>query len=136
MRRDIYGIAAQDVEWHKVQHPLMGCGEHHRRGNAVAVGEQPVAGRNAPTVAGLQAGEPELRCGRRQVITDTALMVEELNRDNRTDGVTPPILNTGATGAVPKPSRERVVAAKLEFAADNVAFHAVSIAATNGRCAV
>jgi len=48
--------------------------------------------------------------------------------------MTPPILNTRATGAVPKPPREGVAAARLQFATEYIALHAVSIAAPTGWC--
>lgn len=129
MGRHVDRITTQHLERHHVQHPFVSCGQNDRCGGAVTVGTQPIVGGDAPSVAGPQPGKCESRSRGRQVITDTALMLQELHRDDRTDGMASPILRAGATGAIPEPPGEWFGAAQLEFAAANVALHPDSIVA-------
>jgi len=64
-----------------------------------------------------------------QVIADTTLVLEERERDHRTDRVAPQVLRTGTTAPVTVKARERVDATRLKLATEHVAIgHRTSIA--------
>ena len=101
--------------------PLVGRRQHHRSGDAVTVGPQPVDGRDAPSVTGNEAGEVVLRHRRHQVVADAALVGEELGRHHGADRVAAEVVGPGVAAAVPVEAGEGVGPAGFELAAEHVA---------------
>ena len=116
------GVLLQRGQRDDAQHRLVGRGEHDRRRDPLGVGARPVGGRDAPAVAGDQAREAVRRHRRRQVVADGALVLEELGGDDRADGVAAQVLRAGAAAPVAVEAGHRVGAARLELAAEDVAF--------------
>src|SRR5918998_1325018 len=112
---------AQRDERDEVERALVRGGEHDVRRRAVLVGVQPVRGGHAPAIAGRQARESEERHGRDEVVADPALVLEELGGDNRADRVAATVLRAGRAAAVAVEARQRVGAAWLQVAAEDVA---------------
>src|SRR5437870_13310367 len=56
-----------------------------------------------------------------EVVADSLLMLEELGRDHRTDGVASPVLGTGATAAVSVETGEGICSAWLQLPTQHVA---------------
>src|SRR5579864_6326680 len=78
---------------------------------------------DAPPVARLQTREVVLGKGRAEVVADALLELEELGTDDGADRVTPQVAGAGTTVAVPIEPRERVGAADLERATEDVVLH-------------
>lgn len=112
----------QRGEWHDLQHRLVGAGEHDRRRDALALSSGPVHGRDTPAVARHESGEAVLRSRSRKVVADTALILQELGRDDGAHGVAPDILQSGATAAVAEEPGQRVCATRFKLATKDVAF--------------
>src|SRR5579859_4294901 len=119
--RDVHRVLLDRGQRDDLQAAFVGGGEHHRRGDAVAVGEQPVGRRHAPPVARHQPGKAERRDRGAQVVADAALVFEELGGDHRTDRVAPQVLRPGVAAAVPVETGHRIHAAGFEFTAQYVA---------------
>jgi len=74
----IDGIGPEDLQRDDLKRALMGRGEHHGRGGAVAVACSQLAAVTHTPVPRHQAREPELGHGRGEVVAYAALMLEEL----------------------------------------------------------
>src|SRR5438067_733560 len=118
--RHVDRVLPERLQRHDVQGPLMGGGQHHGRGDAVAVGPQPVGRGHAPAVPGHQPGEGELGDRGAEVVADPALVVEELGGHHGADRVTAPVLRPGVAAAVPVEAGDRVRAARLQLAAQHI----------------
>src|ERR1700733_2482306 len=99
---------------------LVGGREHDRRRETVLVGAQPVRRRDAPSVARHETREAVLRHRRAQVVADAPLVLEELTRHHRADGVAAPVLRSGVAAAVPVEAGERVSSTWLKLAAEHI----------------
>jgi aminopeptidase N len=87
VRGDVDRVLPEHVQRDDLQRALVGRGQHHRGGGAVAMRAQPVRRGHAPSVPRHQPGEAELRHRRGQVVADAALMREELRGHHRADRV-------------------------------------------------
>src|SRR3954452_15035165 len=114
-------MLAQRLERYDVERALVRRGEDDVGRRAVAVGSQPVDRGHAPAVARLEAGEAVRGHGRAQVVADLALVLQELRRDDRAEGVAAAVVGPRAAAAVAVEARERVGSARLELAAEDVA---------------
>ena len=85
------------------------------RCGSVVVGEQPIRRSHTPAIPRYQAGKTVPRHGRREVVANAALMLEEFGGYHSTDGVAAVVL--GPTGAAPVSIKagEGVRATGLEF---------------------
>src|SRR5215207_4845437 len=119
--RDVHGVLVKRCHRHDLQRRLVGGGKYDRRSHAVVVGPGPVCRGHAPAVARHQSGEAVLRPRRRQVVADAALVVQELGRDHRADGVTSKVLRAGAAAAITIEPGHRVGAARLQVGAEDIA---------------
>lgn len=127
--RDVDSVPLECFKLDDRQHRLVRRGQDNRCGYPVVEGSCPVHGGHAPAVARNQPWEAVLGQRRGQVVADTALMVEELGRDDGTDGVATQVLGSGAAAAVAEESGQRLGATGLELVAKHVAFgHEPSIA--------
>jgi hypothetical protein len=138
MARDIHRVLLEHVEWHDVQRSLVGRREDHVSGSAIAVGAQPVHGRDAPAITGHQAGKLIGRDWRAQVVADAPLMVEKLSGDHSADGVAAEILWSGPAAAITVETGQRVAPAGLQLASEHIAIGHLSsirawLAARQGR---
>ena len=99
----------------------MGSSQYHRGGSPVPVGAEPVAGRDAPPIPGLEAGELEsgYRCD--QVVADISLVLEEIPGDHGTNRVATQVLRRGLTGPISEPTGDRIDTAPLQVAAEDIA---------------
>ena len=108
---------------------LVGRGKHHRRRRSIAMSPQPVRRSHTPAIAGDESWEPVLRHRGREVVSDAALVVEELRGGYRTHGMASRVLWSGVAPTVPMEAGKRVAAAGLEGASKDVALgHGTSIA--------
>jgi hypothetical protein len=101
--------------------PGVRCGQHDRRGDSGLERLQPTLSHHAPPVAGLQTRETESGRGGDQVIAEPPLMIKEFARHycaHQMDGL---IWSTG-TAAVAIKAGNRVRAAALQFAAEDIRF--------------
>ena len=99
----------------------MRAGQHDRSGCSVEVGSQPVCSGDAPAVTGIQAGEPELRRWRTQVVSDVGLVLEKLSTHHCADRVATNIAWIGIATAVAVPARHWLGTAGFEGFAEHVA---------------
>src|SRR3984885_222559 len=118
--RDVDRVLAQSGQRDDVQCALVRARQDDGRRAAVLVGAKPVHGRHAPAVPRHQPGKAELRHGGGEVVADAPLMLEELARHHRADGVTSPVLGAGGTAAVTIEPCQRVTATGLKLAAQHV----------------
>ena len=87
------------------------------------MGGQPVHGRNTPAIARLESLKLELGPGCAQVVTDLLLKLQKLLADDRADRVRSKVLGAGPATAVAVEARQRIMAAGLEFRAEDVPIH-------------
>ena len=123
----------ESLQRNDLQSAFVCRGQHDRSRHSVVVRSQPVRSGHTPSVAGPEAGKAILghRCG--EVVADATLMVEKLLRHDRADRMTAPIFRSCLARTVPVEAGERVGAAGLEVAAQNVAIcHQTSIAPYRG----
>src|ERR1700678_3241122 len=118
--RDVDRVLAQRGQRDDVQRALVRARQHDRRRAAILVGAKPVHGRHAPAVPRYQPGEAELRHGSGEVVADAPLVLEELARHHRADGVTPPVLGSGRAAAATVEPCQRVTSTGLKLAAQHV----------------
>src|SRR6201986_1612766 len=99
----------------------LACGrEHDWRREAALVGAQPVRRRDAPAVSRHETREAVLRHRRAQVVADAPLVLEELARHHRADGVAAPVLWAGVAAAVPVEAGKRVSSTWVKLAAQPI----------------
>ena len=120
--RDVDGMLLQRCQWHDPQHSLVRGGQHDRRRDPVDMSSGPVHRRDAPTVSRRESREAVLRSRSGKVVSYAALVLEELGRDYRADGVAANVLQTRATAAVAKEASQRVGATRFQMARKDVAF--------------
>jgi len=96
-------------------------GQYHRRSDSGSLRLKPAFGNHAPPVARSQTRKAVRGCWRDQVIADAPLMIEELGSYDCADQMDGLIWST-STAAVAIEARDRVCAAALEFAAEDIAF--------------
>src|ERR1700678_615189 len=118
--RDVDRVLAQRGQRDDLQRALVRARQDDRRRAAILVGAKPVHGRHAPAVPRYQPGEAELRHGSGEVVADTPLVLEELARHDRADGVTPPVLGSGRACAVTVEPSQRVTPTGLKLSAQHV----------------
>src|SRR5207302_8355918 len=104
----VNGMLLEGREWDDLQGLLMAGGEDDVRCSAVVVGAQPVRGSHTPAISGHQAGKMVLGHRRREVVADTALVLEELGGHHRADGVAAKVLAPGGTAPVSVEASEGV----------------------------
>jgi len=126
----------QGLQRHDLQRALMRRGEHDRRRHPVGVGLQPARRDDTPAVAGNQAREVVERQGGLQVVADAALVLEELGGHDRADCVTTEVLRTGAATAVAVEPGDRIRAAWLEVAAEDIAIALHGLSLPVSRCSL
>jgi hypothetical protein len=125
---DVDGVLLEDLQRHDLQRALMGRGEHHRGGGAVAVCPQPVRRGHAPPVPRDEAGEGELGHRRGEVVADAALVLEELRGYHRADRVAAEVFRPGVAAPVTVEAGEGIGSAWLKLAAEHISLtHARSI---------
>src|SRR5215468_6627937 len=129
---NIHRVGGEGGQRHDLECPLMGRGQHHRRGGAVAVRPQPVRGGHAPPVPRHEPGELERRHRGGEIVPDAALMLQELGGDHGADRVAAQILRAGAAAAVAVEAGEGVGAARLQLAAQDIALGHESSIPTRG----
>jgi catechol 2,3-dioxygenase-like lactoylglutathione lyase family enzyme len=122
VRGNVDRVLLERGERDDLKRALVGGGEHDRRGEAVLVGAQPVRRGDAPPVARDEAREAELRHRGDQVVADTPLVLEELARHHRANGMTAQVLRTRGAAAVPVEAGERVSSTRLKLAAEHIPF--------------
>ena len=106
----------------------MSRGKHYRSGAAVLIGQEPVRGRDAPTISWHQAGEAVFRSRRGQVVSDRALVLQKLGGHDGADGVPPEIFCPGCTAAVAIEAGERFGTARFQLSTEHVAIgHGLSM---------
>src|ERR1022692_41829 len=111
----------------------MGRGQHHGGGGAVAVRLQPVGRGHAPPVPRDQAREPELGHGRAQIVTDTALMLEEFGGHYRADRVAAEVFRAAGAASIPVETSQRISPTWLKLAAEHISVtHRSSIRSAAG----
>jgi len=86
------GVGQEHIEVDDVERALVGRRQHHRGRRTIEVGAQPVAGRDAPSVTGVQTREAESGIGGHQIVADRHLVVEELSGHHGTDRVVSDVL--------------------------------------------
>src|SRR5271156_4284583 len=118
---DVHGVLLQGFQRHDVEGPLMGGRQHHRGGETIAVGQQPVAGGDAPPVPGYQTGKPELRHGCREIVADHALVLEEFGSHHSANRVQAEIFRPARAATVAVKAGERLAAARFQRTAQYVA---------------
>lgn len=122
-------MLTQRLERHYVKGPFMRRRQHHVGRRTVEVGAKPVRRGDAPAISRYQPREPEVRHRGDQVIAYGTLMVEELGRYDSADRMAAQILGAGVAATIAVEPGDRVVTARLEFAAKHVALaHYSSIA--------
>ena len=121
IRRHVDGVLLERLERHELERALVRRRQHDVGRDAVLVGAPPVERGHAPAVAGHQPREAVLRHRRRQVVADAALVLEELRRHDRADRVAADVLDAAAAATVPVEAGDRIAAAGLELAAEDVA---------------
>lgn len=120
----------EDVQRDQVQNPGIRGGQYDGRCRPIVMSSQPVPRRHAPAIAGLQAWETVLRHRSAQVVADAALMAQELRRHHRAHGVTAGVLRTGIAATISVEAGDGIETARLEVAAQDVAFgHDISMVA-------
>ena len=119
--RYVDGVGPEHVERDQLERPLVGGGEHDRRGHAVVVGLLPPRRHHAPPVTGREPGEVPLRSRGRQVVADLQLVLEELRGDHRAHRVQADVVGPAGAAAVAVEAGHRVGAAGLELPAQDVA---------------
>ena len=97
--------------------------EHHVRRGARFERFDPAVGAKAPLVVRLQAGEPEGRLRRREVVAGCLAERQELGRDARADDVDTEVVAAGVAAAVAIEPRQRVERAGDQLAAEHVLGH-------------
>lgn len=115
------GVLSQHLEGHDFERARMRGGECDWRVRAALDTFEPARGAHAPPVAGLQAGEFELRPWRREVVADLATEREKVRGHLHAHRVAAVVLGTGVAAAVAKKSGHRLRGARLERAAKDVA---------------
>lgn len=98
----------------------MGRGERDGRGHAGFERLLPATGADAPTIAGLKAGEVVFGRGGREVVARREAEGEEVSRDLDADGVAALVLRTRVTVAVAKKAGKGLKRARLERPAEDV----------------
>ena len=83
---------------------------------------EPVPRSDAPSITRDEARKPVLRHRRDQVVTDAPLMLEELGRHHRTDGVASDVFDAGVAAPVAVEPGHRIGSAHLDFATQDVPF--------------
>ncbi len=107
----------------------MGRCEHHRRRRSIVMSPQPVRRSHTPAIAWDESWKPVLRHRGREVVSDAALVVEELRGGYRTHGMASRVVGSGVAPPVPMEAGKRVAAAGLEAASKDIALgHHTSIA--------
>ena len=117
---DVDGVLLENSERDDLECPHMSGCEHHVRGSAVFVCQQPVGCGHAPPIAGHEAREAKLRHRSAEIVADATLVLEELSGDHRADRVAAPILGSSPTAPVPVEAGKRVRAAGLQLAAQHI----------------
>ncbi len=108
---------------------LVGRCKHHRCRRSIAMGPQPVRCSHTPAIAWDESWEPVLRHRGREVVSDAALVVEELSGSYGTHGMASRVVWSGVAPTVPMEAGKWVAAAGLEVASKDVALgHRTSIA--------
>src|SRR6476619_7182829 len=115
-------VLFERIQRHHVEGALVAGGQHHRSGTASLIGPKPVGRGDAPTVTRHQARELELGSRRRQVVSDRALMLEELGGHDGTDGVAADILGPRRAAAVAVEACHLFGAARIQRATQHVVF--------------
>src|SRR5215212_8067956 len=118
--RNVDGELSEHRQRHELQDGFMGGRQNDWRRYAVVVCTGPVHRRDAPAVTGCQSGEAVLRPWSGQVVTDAALVLEELGSDHRTDRVATQVLRAGPAGAITEEPGDRVDPARLQIGTDHV----------------
>ncbi len=98
----------------------MGGTQYHLRGRALLVGLRESQSAEAPLVAGLEAGEPELRPGRREVVAHLFRVLQEFRCQNYADGVRAAVVVPGLAAPGPVKAGQGVLAAGLQRLAKHV----------------
>jgi hypothetical protein len=111
----------EDLERDDIQRALVCRSQHHERGRSVNVSAEPVRSRDTPAIAGHQARELELWHRGREVVADTALVLEEISGDDRANRVAAEILRTGVATPVAVEPRHGVAAAHLQRPPEHIA---------------
>ena len=117
---DIHRVLAEHLEWDQVEDRLMRRRKHDRCGDTVVVGTEPVARRDTPAVSGNQARKVELGHGSRQIVSDPALMFEELGGHDGTYRVAANIACVGVARTLAEESRQGIHAAGVQRIAEHV----------------
>ena len=90
-------------------------------GSSVVVGAQPVPGSHTPAIPRHQTGKTEPGYGRREVVANAALMLEEFGGYHSTDRVATVVLGPAVAAPVSIKAGEGVCATRLQFPAKYVA---------------
>lgn len=120
---NVNGVFFQHVERHDLKSTLMGRCEHNESCHPVVVGTKPVRRRHTPAIAGYEARESVLRHRRREVVADSALVVQKLSGHERTNRMATQILWPGRTAAISIEARQRIGTTGLKDAAEHVLVH-------------
>ena len=111
----------------------MGRRKHHKGRHSVIVGTKPVRGGHTPSVARHQAGKPELRHRRGEIVTDTTLMVQEVRCHERADRMAAVVFWTGRTASIPIEAGHGIGSTRFQVAAEYVLLH-IAIMSAGHRC--
>ena len=122
VRWHVDSVPPQVVEGDDVQRPLMGGGQHHRRGHPGLQRLPPAGGHHTPAVARRETGEHVFGHGGTQIVADGLLVVQEFGGHHRAHHVPADVLRSGGAPPVPVETGDRIDAAGFQIAAQNIEF--------------
>jgi hypothetical protein len=116
-----YGILDEGLEGDDGESGLVGGFEDDGTGCSGLLDLKPASGADAPTIAGLEAGESVLRHGGVEVVAELAGDAEEVFGDNAADGVDAEVVGASVTAAIAVEASHGFAAAGFERLAENIA---------------
>jgi hypothetical protein len=110
------GMLLERGQGDDLQGQFMSRSQHDVRSSTVVVGTQPVRRSHTPAIPRHETRKAILRHGRREVVTDAALMLQELGRHHRTDRVAAAVLRPARAAPVSVEASEGIRPTRLKLA--------------------
>lgn len=129
IRGYVDGVMLEHRERDDLERSFVRRRQDDRRAGPIRVSAQPFGSGDAPSVTGSETREAVLRHRGRQVVADTALMIQELGGDDGAHGVATEIVGIRVARSISEPAGHRIDAAGLQLAAEDVSLHTPIIAA-------